>query len=81
MLRHRGYQVLGPEFQGKLPRTKMNFHKLPIDMINGSDKPGKWEESRDDYQQLSDREIVDWGDFGKKYWWCWCIWNKMNYFL
>jgi hypothetical protein len=49
------YHELGSEFKWKEPPYEYEFHKVPVDLINGTDELRHWVEKRgneDDYQAI-----------------------------
>jgi uncharacterized protein YbbC (DUF1343 family) len=49
------YHELGPEFAWKQPPYEYEYHKMPVDLINGTDELRLWVQNRgseDDYQRI-----------------------------
>ena len=57
------YDHLGDQFEWKPPPYEYEFHKLPIDILNGSDQLRLWIEKDGSYEELLDMERSKWGDF------------------
>jgi uncharacterized protein YbbC (DUF1343 family) len=57
------YKELGSEFAWKLPPYEYEFHKIPVDLINGTDKLRHWIEkdgSEEEYQHLMQEGQQEW---------------------
>ncbi len=57
------YHELGDDFIWKQPPYEYEYEKLPIDMINGTDKIRSWIEENEDYDQLLQIENHDQSTF------------------
>lgn len=54
---------LRPSFQWKQPPYEYEYIKMPIDLINGTDKLRKWVEENGSFEELEAIEQENWGDF------------------
>jgi len=62
------YQELGSEFKWKVPPYEYEFHKSPVDLINGTDKLRHWVEnhgSEEDYQSIMKENQNEWAEHRK----------------
>lgn len=50
------YHDLGTEFKWKVPPYEYEYEKMPIDLINGTDRLRTWVEKKDSYSFLSEIE-------------------------
>ena len=57
------YHELGSEFKWKEPPYEYEYHKAPVDLINGTDELRHWVEKRgndDDYQGIMIKNQDQW---------------------
>ena len=60
------YHELGENFKWKPPPYEYEYKKMPIDILNGSDKLRLWVESNGSYEELLQIEAIGWADFESK---------------
>lgn len=53
------YQYLGGKFQWLQPPYEYNYHQMPIDIINGTDKLRHWVENKESIEALDSYEDLD----------------------
>jgi hypothetical protein len=57
------YHELGSEFKWKVPPYEYEYHKAPVDLINGTDELRLWVEkngSEDEYQAIMNNNQAEW---------------------
>ena len=57
------YHELGSEFKWKGPPYEYEFHKVPVDLINGTDELRLWVEkngSEEEYQAIMKKNQGEW---------------------
>jgi hypothetical protein len=57
------YAELGKDFKWKEPPYEYEFHKVPVDLINGTDELRHWVEKRgseDEYQAMMKKGQAEW---------------------
>lgn len=57
------YKELGSDFAWKQPPYEYEYHKVPVDLINGTDKLRHWVEkygNEDDYQAIMQENQAEW---------------------
>ncbi|MDQ3395392.1 MAG: DUF1343 domain-containing protein [Bacteroidota bacterium] len=60
------YHHLGPQFQWKQPPYEYEYVKMPVDLINGTDKLRSWVEKNGDFGFLDDLEKENQAEFLEK---------------
>ena len=60
------YHELGDNFKWKPPPYEYEYHKMPIDILNGTDKLRMWVEKNGSYEELLEIESMGAGDFEAK---------------
>jgi uncharacterized protein YbbC (DUF1343 family) len=57
------YHELGSDFQWKIPPYEYEYHKVPVDLINGTDELRLWVEKRgseEEYQAIMNKGQLEW---------------------
>ena len=57
------YHELGSDFKWKEPPYEYEYHKVPVDLINGTDKLRFWVEkngTEDEYQSIMSENQTEW---------------------
>lgn len=60
------YAGLGDDFEWKLPPYEYEYEKMPIDILNGTDRLRFWVERGGSYEELLEIEKTGWPDFQEK---------------
>ena len=60
------YHSLGEDFRWKPPPYEYEYHKMPIDILNGTDKLRIWVENDGSYEELLEIESRGMADFDTK---------------
>ena len=66
LLCHTLYHELGEDFNWKQPPYEYEYDKMPIDILNGSDKLRLWVENKGAYEELLQIETVGRTEFEEK---------------